>query len=318
MTLIAVGDMADKLVGWSGFTYTLDGKIWSTPVKPFGDRCRAVGIARSPDVFVAISDSGYVGSSPDGEVWQDYRIVEGNLSPQCIEYANNRFVMCGQRKFISAEGPYSELDEAAQLLINQTGENWNWQLIYSQDGNNSRFYNIRYISDSPIPTWVALGSRDNLPFGIYSIDNGTTWSEIKFPDLDILFAAYDIVWNIDRFYITVNGMVLNIEELDTENWGASQIFNVKYGSTDLIKIKKNQFNHMVAVCSGGIFYSLDQVGWTLFSPPGYRFKSALWYEDRWVCGADSNLTTYTYWTSLDTINWTAHYQPVQAYDLIEV
>lgn len=318
MTLIAVGDMADKLVSWAGFALTLDGEIWSLPVNPFKDRCKAVGIAYGFNSYIAISDSGYVSRSTDRTIWQDYRILEGNFSPLCIGFADNMFVMCGQRKFLEAEGPYNELDEAAQILVNDSGENWDWRLIYSQDGINSRFYNVRYIFDSPVPTLVALGSSNNQPFGVFSTDNGVTWAEISFPVVDGVFAAYDVVWNVDRFYITVNSMILNIEDLSTNIWGASQILTVPYGSTDLLKIQKNPFGHMVAVCSGGIFYSLDQIGWILFSPPGYRFKSVIWYEDRWFIGAESNLTTYTYWTSTDTINWEPYYQTVQAYDLIQI
>lgn len=318
MTLIAVGDRADRIVSWSSFATTTDGRLWSQTVTPFTNRCKAVGVAYGLNRYVVISDAGYVSNSQDGVVWQDYQIEQGTLAPLSIEFANNIFVIAGQQKFLTQEGPYDEFDEAAQLLVNTTGDNWNWRLIYSQDGKNSRFYNVKYISDAPTPLWIALGSADSKPFAIYSTDDGVTFNEVEFPQLEGVFAAYDAVWNIDKFYITLNGIILNTDDLVSPTWGASQPLAVPYGSTDLVKIEKNPFGHMVVVCSGGIFYSLDQVGWTLFSPVGYRFKSISWYNDLWFVGADSTLTTYTYWTSSDTVSWTAEFQPFQAYDFTQI
>lgn len=319
MTLIAVGDMADKLVSWSAFTTSPDGELWTLPTRPFADRCKAVGVAYGLDKFVAISDAGFVSSSIDGIDWNSEQLVQCNVSPSSIAFANGKFAIAGQRKFLVAEGPYEELDEAAQIFINDTGNNREWRLIYSYfDSNNSRFYGIRYIADAPEPVWVALGSSQGKPFGIYSKDDCETWNEIEFPEFSKLFAAYDIIWNDDRFYISASNLILNTPTLENPVWDASQVLSVPYGISDLVRIEKNPAGHMVAVCSGGIFYSLDRTGWALFRQAGYRYKSITWYNDAWYASADSNLTTYTYWTSSNTVDWTSYYQTVQIYGFTEI
>lgn len=329
--ILVAGDMADKLVSWGAVSYSNDGYLWSEPVNPFNSRGKAVGIAKGPNNIVAVSDAGLVSSSTDGIDWNTFSIVDGNFSPSAIRYATDSegnygtYMVSGQRKFLVDEGvwegdqePYFAMDEAAQVFTNPTGENWDWTLVYSYDSPDSRFYNIRRISFENFDAWIAIGSSQSKPIAVYSIDNGSNWSLIEFPPLENIHFAYDVVWNIDKFYFTVNGMILNTPSLSDPVWGASQILTVPYGNTDLIRIATNPAGHMVAVCSGGLFYSLDQTGWTLFRQDGYRFKSITWFNDHWIAGTDSNLTQYTYWSSTDTINWIPYYNTVQIYDSASV
>lgn len=323
--LIAGGDRYDKIVTWGSVTTSLDGLTWTTPTEPFPTRAKVTGITHGPDVIMAVSDSGLVSVTPIANIaWNSYKVWEGDLAAMSVSYAtdlvgnNGIYMMCGQGKFLTAQSIYGLNDEAGLIFSNDSSNNELWRMIYAHDGANSRFYNIRRITDPYRDVWIAVGSSDSKPLAIYSTDNGVNWENVYFPDVASIKFAYDVMFNEGLFWFTVNGMVLNTPSLDSPVWGASPSITPTYGSGDLIKIAANPAGHMVAVCSGGIFYSTDCVGWTLLSQPGYRFRSIAWHIDRWVAGAESNLTQYTYWHSQDTINWTPGNNKVQAYDFVKV
>lgn len=323
--LIAGGDRYDRIASWGGVTTSLDGLTWTAPTDPFTVRAKVTGITHGPDLIMAVSDSGLVSVTPsDFKSWNCSKIWEGDLAAMSVAYGTDLvghdgiYMMCGQGKFITAQSIYDTMDEAGLIFSNMSGNNADWRMIYAHDEVDSRFYNIRRITNPIVDAWVAVGSVGSKPLAIYSLDNGVSWERVYFPELTAMKFAYDVVWNEGYFWFTVNGMILNTPSLDAPIWGASPDIKPKYGSADLNKIAANPAGHMVAVCSGGLVYSTDCVGWTLFSPPGYRFRSIIWHMDRWIAGAESNLTQYTYWHSRDTINWIPGNNAVQAYDFVKV
>lgn len=323
-TLIAVGDRYDRLTSASALLTSPDGLIWTPGVAPFDTRARALNVAAGPDRLVVSGDGGSVAFSEDQTIWIRDKIWYGNFQPLCINWSTNdvdadgMFMACGQGKFLRNEGPYAAGSEAGLIVRNYTGENWGWEIIYGYDSQNSRFYNVKRFPELVGAPWVAVGSADNKPIGLYSYDSGNTWNSITFPVVDGVNYAYDIVANpIDnQFWITGNGIVFTAPSLDAPPgaWDISQILKTPYGKADFFRIATNPAGHMVAAASGGLAYSTDRIGWKIFSAPGYQFRSVIWFEDKWVAGADSTLTHYTYWTSSDLETWTPRNNGVYIYD----
>jgi hypothetical protein len=323
--LIAAGDRYDRLVSWGAVTTSNDGTTWTIPTEPFATRAKVVGVTHGPDKIVAVSDAGLVSTAPpDVGSWHSGAVWENNFAPLGVQYATDLtgsrgiYMMCGQGKFAVAQGDYAPLDEAGLIFASSTGENWDWRMIYAHDAVNSRFYNIRRITNTRVDVWIAVGSAMGRPIAVYSFDNGETWAVLNFPALSTLRYAYDVVWYDSKFWFTANGMILDTASLSAPAWDASPEIKPQYGSADLIKIAVNPAGHMVAACSGGLAYSVDRVGWTVFSAPGYRFRSIVWHQDQWIAGAESNMTQYTYWRSTNTTNWTPDNNMVQAYDFVIV
>jgi photosystem II stability/assembly factor-like uncharacterized protein len=327
-TLIAVGDMADKLVGWGALTTSLDGLIWTDIVEPFPDRGKINGIAHGNGKYVVAGDAGLLGYSTDNIHYTTERLWFGTFHPLAIRYGTylgggaGKFMIVGQKKFFENDGPYAKFDETAQIMRNTTGLNSDWELVYSCPIVNSRFYNIRRINTagSEIDGWFALGTMNGRPFGLYSVDNGDSWYEITFPTGLGLKYAYDICYttvnNTKLYWISVNGCILSTPSLINPKWNVSPTFAPSYGTTDFVRIASNGLGHVVAVCSGGIAYTIDQVGWKFVEQPGYRFKSVTYFNNTWIVGAESNLTTYTHWTSKTLKSWTPANCGVQIYDFI--
>lgn len=323
-TLIAAGDKADRIVSWGAVVTSPDGYIWNEIREPFTIRGKVCGVAYGNDRFVVVGDGGLASNSVDGITWVTDHIWYGEFQPLSLYYATNyagndgMFMTVGQNKFLEAEGPYRLYDEAAAIFKNTSGQDWGWELAYIDPGTNSRFYGVRRLVTNTIDVWAALGSSNSKPLGAWSLDNGLTWNAITFPTNLGIKQAYDVAItvsnNVLKYWITVNGMILNTTDLVNSVWDASRSFVPSYASADFIRIASNPNGHVVAVCSGGIAYTTDQVTWEFVEHPGYRFKSVIWFNDHWIVGAESNLTQYTHWISEDTINWTPENCGVQIYD----
>lgn len=323
--LIAAGDRYDRLVSWGAVSTSDDAQTWTVPTEPFPFRAKIIGVTHGADDVIVVSDAGWVArSGPAVDAWEWDRIWDGTFSPQGIDYAtdlqgeNGMYMMAGQVKFAEAQGTFAVQDETACIFSNLTGKNDDWAMAYVHEEVDSRFYNVKRISNTKVDAWFAIGSVANRPLIIYSLDNGVTWETVQLPNLSNVRYAYDVTFNDDRFWFTTNGFIFSTPSITDPVWDASPEIKPKYGAADLRRIAVNPAGQMAAVCSGGIFYTLDCASWNMFSPPGYRFRSIAWYGDRWVAGAESTLTTYTYWTSTDTINWTPANNMVQIYDFVEV
>lgn len=324
--LIAVGDRYDRITSWGAITTSNDGYVWDQdPINPFDSPTLIRCVATSPDKTVILGDGGLVSNSADLNNWSQDKIWFGNFQPLAIDYNTNSlgtfgmFMAVGQGKFLTNQGPYPALSEAAQIFRNLDGENWSWELIYSYDGSlDSRFYGVKRIN-TPVDTWIAVGSADNKPLAVYSTNSGATWSKINLPYVNGVYYAYDVVYNDGQYWFTVNNMVWSTPSLENPIWDASAFITPKYGKGDLKQIAAHPVNkHMVTACSGGLVYTTDLSSWYVFNVPGYRFRSITFFQDHWIAGAESNLTTYTYWTSTDTVTWEPRNNQVQIYDFAQI
>lgn len=319
--IIAGGDRYDKLVSWGGITSSLDGTRWTDITDPFTSRTKVVGIAKSPDRLLVVGDGGWASWSYDSINWVQGKIWDGNFQPMCLEYStdfygsNGTFMTAGQGKFITPQGPYTTHDEVAMIFASITGEDWDWQITYAGTPD-SRFYSVRRITTAGDDIWIAVGSAGGLPTGIYSLDNGISWNSISFPAIDGVKYAYDVVYNNNEFWFTVNGFIIHTPSLVTPVWQASPPVKPAYGFGDWFRIAKNPAGHMVTVCSNGLAYTTDYVGWTIIEFPAYIMRSVEWYSDMWIASGDSTLTHNTYWTSSDAKTWTPANNGVHAYDFV--
>lgn len=321
-TLVGVGDRYDRLTSSAAFSTSLDGFTWTTPIDPFGVRVKAVGVAKGPTNTVIIGDGGWVTYSDNAVDWITGKFWFGNFAPMSIYYSanfsgNNGLFMCaGQGKFLKDEDPFLALDEVAMIFKNSTGENWAWELFYYYNEPNSRFYGVKRIIDAPYDVWIAVGSCNSYPIAVYSLDNGLTWNDITFPNVPGVKYAYDVIYNpsTDKFWFTVNGYIWSTPSIIEPEWTSSPQIVTKYGSSDFRQIAVNPAGEMVTVSSGGLAYTNDYIGWNLISIPGYRFRSVIWHNNKWVAGAESELTQYTYWTSTDSITWSPENNSIQMFD----
>lgn len=326
-TFVAIGDSVDRIVSWGALSTTTDAHFWTEKSNPFNQRGKCIGIAcgtiNSQTLYYIIGDAGLAASSTDCINWNVDKIYFGNFQPLSIVWdsASSAFYTCGQLKFFDDEGGFKINDEVAVVMKNSTGNHWDWEIVYTYNYSNSRFYGIRTTyNESGI---IALGNENNTPITVMTLDAGTSWSTIDLPTNLNIKHAYDFCFNVTQgvvdFYISTDGYILQNTSPDTVNfnttWTASRYFKPKYGKNDFRKIAVAN-SKLVAVCSGGIAYSNDLSTWKFLEQPGYSFRSIAWFNDRWIAGAESLLTQYTHWTSTDTDNWTPDNCGVQIFDSI--
>lgn len=204
--------------------------------------------------------------------------------------------------------------------------------LWTVPGNGpSVLYNCRLVQvplaydTDPVPVWVACGRKDINNGAIYWTQDQITWNELALPPafadrnvFDVTVVQYS---GTDyRLYFSCWGVILNIASLipGAATWNSSQELVTPYAQPDLYRIEKNNSNEMVAVASGGIFYSADGVNWGRFSQSGYQFRGVAWLNDTWVVGSETLLQTNQAWTSTNGITWTGQTVGVNAQDVTVV
>jgi hypothetical protein len=370
--------------------------------------------------ITAISDSGYISSSYDGNVWSDGSIINGNFGPLAIGQGvdasglTNTIIIVGSQKYAATEVSHNQGDEVAQIFISSEsignlsvddpGYEDSWIMVYAEDSTNSRYNGVRRISPplvtivtnpeinginfsnvtisisannqnllgvvellsagsidsigsitfSNIPdstfaltsvnidseswtfifegsatylttdtvtftythpsVWIVCGVSYNNPIMHYSLDDGESWDTNQIPTLFNGRALFDVAYANNQFYVSAYGVILYTYSIINPTWNATNFVTSPYGSPNFRRIASNPSGHLVAVASGLIYYTLDGVAWTSYYQPGYQFTSVIWYIDHWVVGISTLLTNYTYFTSIDTINWIGNNNNIQMYD----
>lgn len=314
--LFGAGVRYDRMITVSASSVSADGYTWSDPSEPFLNRQSAIGVATDGNMIVTVSDDGYISNSLDGNNWVNGSIIDGDFGPRDIAYGtfvdgtDGLFMIVGSQKYSGDEPSHSAGDEVAQILVSPTGIDSTWDMVYSQDSNNSIFHGVERIGDM----WIALGKSDGNPLLIYSLDNGFSWERVQVPELFNGRALFDVTHANDLYYISGYGVVLNTPSLIDPVWNATDFISTEFASPDFIRIASNPSGHLVAVSSGCILYSLDGVEWDKHSNPGYQFTCVTWFDDHWLVGCNSLLTHYTYFTSIDTKTWTAGNNSIHMYD----
>lgn len=162
--------------------------------------------------------------------------------------------------------------------------------------------------------WAVCGVADGDPVLLYSLDDGFSWDRVAVPALFNGRQLFDIVYANDQFYISGYGVILYTSSLINPVWDATDFVTANYASPDFTRIAANPSGHVVAVASGLIYYTLDGASWKRFEHPGYQFTSVVWFQDHWVVGVRSLLTTYTHFISIDTVTWTGQNNGIQMND----
>jgi len=311
-TLYAVGERYDRLTTVSGLTTSIDGFNWQNPasiISPFIPRQTSTGIATNGSILTATSSSGYISSSFDfGQTWTTGSIIDGDFSPMAIQYGTNSsgnngiFMLVGSQKYRNDEQSHSAHDEVAQIFTSPNGFEDSWTMVYSQDSQNSILYGIRNING----IWISCGSADDLPLLLYSLDNGYSWDQIILPSQFNGVRLFDVTYTNNNFYISAFGVIIYTTNITTSSWNATNFVKPTQALPDFKQIQSNPDGQIVAVSSGMIYYSLDGATWQSHEEPGYQFTSVIWFNNHWVVGCRSLLTTYTYFISTDTITWTGY------------
>jgi hypothetical protein len=196
---------------------------------------------------------------------------------------------------------------------------------------NSVLYSVRYIpvpyvaDDFASPFWIACGRRDSSHGGIWWSKDQLSWTELALPEAFTDRTVFDVTLVIYageipdyRLYFSCWGVILNTTFYPDQApgaWNSSQELVTEYAQPDLYRIVKNNSNELVAVASGGIFFSADGVNWRRFSQPGYQFRGAAWNNDTWIVGSETLLQTHQVWTSTDGANWTGKTVGVNVQDV---
>jgi hypothetical protein len=190
-----------------------------------------------------------------------------------------------------------------------------------------RYIGIPYVVDTdPGPLWIACGRKDSDHGGIWWSKDQITWTELPLPEAFADRTVFDVTVVVYsgtdyRLYFSCWGVILNIvffPDQGGDSWNSSQELVTDHAQPDLYRIGKNNSNELVAVASGGIFFSADGVNWLRFSQPGHQFRGVAWHNDTWVVGSETLLQTNQVWCSTDGANWTGKTVGVNVQDVTVV
>jgi hypothetical protein len=135
------------VVGQSGLIMT------SWPINPY-------------QTITAVSDSGYISSSYDGNVWSDGSIINGNFGAFAIGQGvdatglTNTFITVGSQKYAATEDSNNQGAEVAQIFLSSNsvgnisvddpGYEDSWVMVYAEDSTDSRYYGVERITPPTI------------------------------------------------------------------------------------------------------------------------------------------------------------------------
>jgi len=204
-----------------------------------------------------------------------------------------------------------------------------YQPLWQVPTSGSIIYSCKFMPQSVVlpdidsgGVWIATGKKSEHLGGIWWSSDQITWTELPLPTQFASRTVFDVqVVNYPdyiKIYFSCWGIILNIDYLSpgVGTWRSSQELTTTYAQPDLLKIQQNSRNELVAVASGGIFYSIDGVNWSRFSQPGWQFRGVTWHTDTWVVGSTSLMQTNQAWTSKNGTNWTGHTTHVNAQDVV--
>jgi hypothetical protein len=285
-----------------------DGQIWSTGTPPFENYITCSSLCYHDSALVAFASNGDISYTNDYQTWSKGDIgVEGFTVTGSI--STNKLVACGRRHYLITSDGYSDSTETAQIFDSITGEPDTFAMIYSQGLTPSGFNNIRYFPSADIgnhiqnPVCVAVGDRLGQPFAVFSTDLGETFSEISIPH-QLSGAFYDVEYNQNtkEWYFGAMGFIAVADNLINPTWTTTQILDDE--QLGITKIKINPDGQAVAINQKTIWYSENFENWVPYRAQGYQWRAVDWYDNKWIIAAESTLTQWTFWTSLDGKTWT--------------
>ena len=258
--LIGAGQRYDRIIGVSGVTVSTDGYLWSSEpeiTQPFPSFMKAQGITANGtgNVFVSISDSGWSACSTDLKTWTAARMLDANFSPLGVSWSRNGsgarpiFAAAGSRIYNdhnTLPGEYELNDQVAQILINESGNPYNWDQAFTHPYARSWFHNVRYFTGIMVngistDVWVAVGHVAGQPdiwysenvnwVGGGSVPDTTTWIQVNIPSSFVNRPLYDVAEYQGTLYFSGRGVIINTSDLGQPEWNTSPFFS---GVSDLI------------------------------------------------------------------------------------
>jgi hypothetical protein len=204
-----------------------------------------------------------------------------------------------------------------------------YQQVWQVPTDNSILYCCRYIPHAPVlpdtdnpGVWIATGRKSNAQGGIWWSLDQVHWTELPLPTEFASRTVFDVIVvnypDYIKIYFSCWGIILNIDYLTpgVGKWSSSQELTTTYAQPDIMRIAENNRNELVAVASGGIFFSVDGVSWNRFSKPGWQFRGVAWHNDTWIVGSETLMQTNQTWTSKNGTTWTGHTTHVNAQDVV--
>jgi len=342
--IVTLGCNSNLVRSQSLFAYSLDASSWTVANSPVWlgySQIRTVSQGASS--IAMLSDTGQVatGSSLTSMTPVSYIAnTAGWFNSMGSTYDGTRFWAAGQLRNIQEDTEEGQIyqsvagwigidtDDGATYLTNPGGnvavytaqQGGVWSSAFTLPNDNSIFYSINYIENAPIsPTstgnvLIACG-HDNKVGVIYYCTDGVTWNLLSLPVEFQSRECYNVVLSENTLYFSCWGIILNINYLQTGTWSSSSELVTTKSQTDFRWIATNSSNELVAVCSGGIFYSGDRERWTTFTAPGITFRGVTWYNGTWIVGSESLLQDYQIWTSTDGITWTGKHSGIHSQDI---
>jgi hypothetical protein len=303
----AIGQQYNWLVSNTAVASSIDGQIWQSIESPFDISDRGTCItANNNNDLVAASAAGNISFSSDKQTWQKGTIgVENFYVAGTV--CTDKMIAVGRRYYTVEQDNYPVGSEIAQIFNSLTGEPDTWAMIFSSPYNPSGLNNIKFFPNAQIDTntlsdvVVIVGDKFGTPFLCYSTDLGLTFTEIfipatfNYPFWDVEYDESNHLW-----YFATNGKIAVANSLLNPQWTNSSTLDY---NSPTIKLKLNPTGQMCAITKDSIWYSANLESWQQFSAAGYQWRSIEWFDNKWIAGAESTLTQYTFFTSVDGINW---------------
>lgn len=294
MTLYSFGQAYDRYYSNSAWNSSADAAIWSnTTFSPFAAGSSISALAYGSNTWVVAGSTGNIATSNNLVNWQTYPIISpDHVLINSMVYANNKFFGVGMRKYTNSNGPFVPGSESAEIYVSTNSAPGSWKAVFNTYLDPSIFYSIK----SANSTLVVSGSIGSQAVIYYSLDWGSSWVQRILPNR--VQMVTDSTWYNGVWYLSTDIGIVSTASLTTPVWQFSDYYPRLNG------INSNSQGQLVATSAQSIFSSQDQFTWKTTSILGYSFRNSVYYNNLWLVGTYSLLTTYSLFSSTDSINWT--------------
>jgi hypothetical protein len=293
-SLFAIGSRSQTFFGFPVFATSADGIDW---VLDYRDDLKF----KSPlsveygNNYITIGFSNFL-LYRDITSSSDYQRVQlpSEFSLSDISYTDDVFLICGIANYTVSYGPYSEMTEVAQIyrLDPVTGV---LSMVWTHNEVNSVFYKIRKLDNIVMVCGAVNGAGD----AWYSQDSGNTWNQVAIPPTAQIFTVNRVEFNGNWFfYWGSQGILYRSTSLTDNNW-----LSISTGSNNSVVDIVTNGEILVALGQTSVYYTLDGVNLNEWKSKGYFYDSAIFFSDRLIVYARSNLTQYTQWYTDDFEKW---------------
>lgn len=303
----SVGQRYNSLLSNVVVASSIDGISWSdtsTSSYPFYTRQEPTSILWQNNKLIIATNGGQVAisdSSSQYKQWSSGSCSINDFGITSLVNVSTSIYACGTHHYSKPADGFPDNTEVAQIFKSDNGLPMSYYMVYTSGVDPSNLYSIKYFSNLVTPILIAVGSQNSTPFIVYSQDNGSTWNELWIGNLNV-DAFYDVAYYNGKWYFGCNGFIAVTPNFTTGPWTTTEFFG-SYLST-VTQIAINPQGQLVAVTPSKLWFSDNFETWNSFTANGYYWRSIQWFDNKWIAGADSILTQYNLWTSVDTQQWT--------------